>query len=481
MKVRIHYPRSFLKLILLGFVLAAVPILGGLFYSVFALDQLAKESRRVVYQGAHAANVVRELGQTLVKMERGVRQYAILGDEDLRQGYDQARGRFLELGASLEKLPWQPAQRRLLDSLLTLEADSHSALVRGAFSPGAIRHQTRTFARMGQFAQQLAQDSHLLLDQQVSGLQARVEDTRRRVDWMLWMLVPLGLLLALGLPLFIAKPVRQIDGSIRRLRDGHLTEPVQIDGPSDLKYLAQRLDWLRQGLLDAEADKSRFLRHLSHELKTPLAALRESSELLYDGSLGALKPAQEEVVGILRQNGLRLQRLIEDLLAYRSLSDAPTSPAIRNVQFGEVLDQVLDAQRATLLARALSVDSRGTMLSLLVDPEKLRVILDNLLSNAIKFSPPGYSIRVEAREDDKEVTVEVADKGPGVAVQDRPRIFDSFYQGQAPKASSVGGTGLGLAIAREHVLAHGGRIELVEKEGEGACFRVTLPKRREGR
>ncbi|MEW5789259.1 MAG: HAMP domain-containing sensor histidine kinase [Pseudomonadota bacterium] len=476
MKVRFHYPQSFLKFTLLGFVVAAIPILAGLFYSVLSLDRLARDSQRVVYQGAQAVNGVRDLSESLVAMERGVRQFAILGDQELRGVYDQAHGRFTETGAGLAGLAWAPAQRQLLADLLEGEAALHGALVKGDFSERVVRRKTREFTRLVGMARQLAQHSHQLVDREIAGLRERAEQTRTRVNWMLLGLVPLGMLLALGVPLLIAKPVRQIDAAIRTLREGDLTRPIVLEGPSDVRYLAQRLDWLRQGLLDAEADKTRFLRHLSHELKTPLAALRESADLLFDGTLGDLSPPQEEVVSILRQNSLRLQKLIEDLLAYRSLLAAPGSVQVREFRLGEVLERVLEDQRAALLARSLVVSRSGDDLHLWADPEKLRVIVDNLLSNAIKFSPPAGRIRLEARETDAEVVLEVADQGPGVDPADRPRVFDSFYQGRPPDAAPVRGTGLGLAIAREHALAHGGRIEIVDVHGEGACFRVTLPK-----
>lgn len=476
MKVRIHYPRSFLKFTLLGFVVAAIPILAGLFYSVISLDRLAKDSQRVVYQGAQAVNGSRDLLEALVAMERGVRQFAILGDEDLRLAYFQAHSRFVETGGMLQGLAWDPPRQQLLTELLEGEADLHVALSKAGFSDQTVKRNTREFGRLGGMAKQLSVHSHLLVDQQIAALQSRVEATRTRVNWMLLGLVPLGMLLALGVPLLIAKPVRQIDDAIRRLRDGDLARPILLDGPSDVKYLAQRLDWMRQGLLDAEEDKSRFLRHLSHELKTPLTALREGADLLWDGSLGTLTPAQGEVAGILRQNSLRLQKLIEDLLAYRALRNDPHGAECQPVRLGEVLDRVMDDQRAALLAKNLRVDMEGGDVHFLADPEKLRVIVDNLISNAIKFSPSGGGILVRAVQTDGEVVLEVADQGPGVDPADRPRVFEAFFQGRPPDAASLRGTGLGLSIAREHVLAHGGRIEIVDVVGKGACFRVALPK-----
>jgi two-component system sensor histidine kinase GlrK len=109
------------------------------------------------------------------------------------------------------------------------------------------------------------------------------------------------------------------------------------------------------------------------------------------------------------------------------------------------------------------------------DPEKLRSIVDNLLGNAVKFTPEGGNISVVAREDAGAATLEVIDSGPGVPVEERESVFDSFFRGQAKASGRVEGSGLGLAIVREFVEAHGGRIAVVGG-GRGGHFRVTLPQ-----
>lgn len=476
MKVRFHYPSSFLKFTLLGFVVAAIPILAGLFYSVISLDHLAKSSQRVAYQGAQAVNGSRDLVEHATAMERGARQFVILGDEALRIAYQRARIRFVETSVVLDGLDWQAPQHELLSKLIAREAELHADLDKAKFSEKVVKRKTPVFAELVGMSKQMTAQSHQLVDQEIAALQARVETARSRVNWMLLGLIPLAILLAVGVPLLIVKPVRQLDAAIRRLRAGDLSQPIRVSGPSDLQYLAERLDWMRQGMLDAEADKNRFLRHLSHELKTPLTALRESSELLWDGSLGAVSDAQLEVVAILRQNSLRLQKLIEDLLAYRALLSTPASVDFRMIAADEVLHRVLNDQLAALMAKSIRIERQGPAPEFNTDPEKLRVIMDNLLSNAIKFSPPGGCIRIGVVQADNAVVLEVRDQGPGVAEEDLPHVFEAFFQGRPPQAASVQGTGLGLSIAREQVLALGGQIEINNDDKGGACFRVVLPR-----
>ncbi|MCM2289262.1 MAG: HAMP domain-containing histidine kinase, partial [Sulfuritalea sp.] len=226
-------------------------------------------------------------------------------------------------------------------------------------------------------------------------------------------------------------------------------------------------------LMQLEEQKSRFLRHVSHELKTPLTALREGSDLLAEQAAGPLTPQQEEIVRILRENSLHLRRLIEDLLSYSAAEFQQASLKLQTIDPRDFAAHVVAKHELALASRKLALQADIGDFALVADGERLRVVLDNLLSNAIKFSPLGATIALSWKSEDGNALLEVADEGPGVAPEDRERIFDPFYQGGARGESAVKGSGLGLSIVREHVLAHGGRIELLP--GSGARFRVVLP------
>ncbi len=114
----------------------------------------------------------------------------------------------------------------------------------------------------------------------------------------------------------MGRPLRTLDRAISELGSGTLSSPIVVSGPQDLERVGRQLEWLRGRLLDLAQERSRFLRHMSHELKTPLANIREGTELLMDGAVGELDGNQREVTGILRENGIKLQRLIENLLSF---------------------------------------------------------------------------------------------------------------------------------------------------------------------
>src|SRR5205085_5104009 len=226
-------------------------------------------------------------------------------------------------------------------------------------------------------------------DREVERLRHGAEKVQRGLILLVLFGTATALALALGLTRYIGRPIAQIDSAIRQLGGADFSKPIAVRGPEDLRYLGRRLDWLRRRLEEFETQKNRFLRHVSHELKTPLTALREGAELMHDEVAGPLVPAQRQVVGIMRDNSVKLQRLIEELLDYQRALHAAASLKVRPV----VLDALVkEAAGAHLLAAQgkglrLLLEAQPAMVD--ADPEKLRSIVDNLLSNAVKFTPQG--------------------------------------------------------------------------------------------
>ena len=150
----------------------------------------------------------------------------------------------------------------------------------------------------------------------MTSLQRATQRAQRNLFWETLLLVPLTLAVVGVFTYLFGRPIRAIDRAISELGRGTFSRPIAIRGPADLERLAAQLEWLRGRLLDLAQEKNRFLRHMSHELKTPLANIREGTELLMDGAVGELQSGQREVTAILRENGMKLQRLIENLLSF---------------------------------------------------------------------------------------------------------------------------------------------------------------------
>jgi two-component system, NtrC family, sensor histidine kinase GlrK len=316
-----------------------------------------------------------------------------------------------------------------------------------------------------------------VVDREVERLRHSAEQVQRNIILLLIFSTAVALAIALALTRYIARPIGEIDGAIRQLGGADFSQPIAVRGPEDLRYLGRRLDWLRRRLDEFETQKNRFLRHVSHELKTPLTALREGAELLNDQVAGPLAPPQRQVVSIMRDNSVKLQRLIEELLDYQRALHAAASLEVKPVVLEALVTESVKPHELAAQAKGLQLTVDADSAIVEADPEKLRSIIDNLVSNAVKFTPPGGAITVSARAVAGEAIIEVLDTGPGVSAEERESIFNLFFRGRTSGSEvRVKGSGLGLAIARELAEAHGGQIAVVTG-GTGGHFRVTLPRR----
>jgi two-component system sensor histidine kinase GlrK len=472
----LRYPRSFLGLLVTGFLLVALPLAGALLYSAWSTQHLAEQSRSAVYNAAQAARGSRSLVNRIGSVERLAQQVAVLPDIGLLQDYERLHEGFVQLTAELARLPLDAQQLAALDRTVAREQALYEMLVPSPESQPAINVVRARVGELAESGHEVLAISARVADQEVERLRTRAESVQRQLLALVLVAIAVALVAALALTRIIARPIAELNAAIRQLGGPDFSQPILVGGPQDLRDLGERLEWLRQRLTELEAQKNRFLRHLSHELKTPLASLREGAELLNDQVAGPLAPPQRAVVGIIRDNSVRLQRLIEDLLDYQRALHAASSLEVSTVKLDALVREVAHAHRLAALAKGQRVSLELAPVAVQGDAEKLRSIVDNLLGNAVKFTPPGGSITVRSREVEGRVTIEVIDSGPGVPPVEREAVFESFFRGRAKAGGRVEGSGLGLAIAREYAEAHGGRIALVT-EASGGHFRVTLPKR----
>jgi two-component system sensor histidine kinase GlrK len=284
-------------------------------------------------------------------------------------------------------------------------------------------------------------------------------------------------LVAIALP-WCSRPAWAISSPVQATGAGHRRpgygQPINIGGPSDVRGVSQQLEWLRLRLTELDADKARFLRHVSHELKTPLAALREGVALLQDGVTGKLNISQHEVVRILHQNTLALQGQIEALLRFNAAAFEARQLHRRKTDLLALLHAQVEAQRLQWQGRRLTVQVRGEPMSLPVDPESWARHSAICCPTPSELSPEGGTVLVQLSAPPEAVCIDIMDEGPGVAQADQQRVFEPFYRGERQPQDAVRGTGIGLSIVQEYIAAHGGRVELLSDSG-GGHFRVELP------
>jgi two-component system sensor histidine kinase GlrK len=467
-------PRSLSALVLFGLAIIALPLIAALVVAGIQMQHLTEDSRRLVEKGVVATRLTQELFSRSADLQRRVQVYEQLGKADLLTYYGEED---VKLGNVERRLAGQlnaPNTLEALNQFTTLRKHASAQMLAAVTTRPDFAALLEDFATLQDIAGKVSRLVNAQISADTDTLQLRTQQVQQLLFWGFLLLLPLTAGAIVLFSLRVVRPLRQIDRAINELGSGALHRQILVHGPADIEKLGRQLEWLRLRLLELAQERNRFLRHMSHELKTPLANIREGTELLMDGAVGELASGQREVTGILRENGLRLQRMIENLLSFSAWQTSSVGLEITEFRLRPLVKQIIENQQLTLLSQRVRLDVNVDDLAVKCDRGKMRLILENLLSNAIKYTPRSGTIHIRARAEDSNLILEVADSGPGIPAEERKQVFEAFYTGKAP-AGHIKGTGIGLSVVMEFVNAHGGQIEIVDGEWPGAHFRIRMP------
>ncbi|MCC5883789.1 MAG: HAMP domain-containing histidine kinase [Halomonas sp.] len=463
-------PRSLLQLVLLAFLVVMLP-LGVLMYQAGqALSELSHLADMSARQAVEESRRSRVLSNLAVEMERSARQYAVLEQESLLELYAERHSEFRELLAQQRRfLPGDPdvlaleEQLLLLSQLPELEAESMEVWL-------------SLFVPFAEHTEAMRRATNRQIDASIELISARAEAVQSRLWLQTTALVSASLLLILLFSWLIIRPVRQLERRILSIGSGVETNDRDtIQGPAELVQLGDRLDWLSTRLSDLEAQKQQFLRHMSHELKTPLASVREGSALLADGVAGEMNPRQREILTLIDASGSELQRLIEQLLDYNLLQHNQRI-TLERVDLATLVKTTLAKHRLALENKGMRVTAFDGPLEWVVDHTAVGRILDNLVSNAIAYGEDGGDLLIRAHAGRDHLILDVANTGEPIAENDRPLLFEPFYQGRSRRKGPLKGSGIGLSVASDCARIQSGALALVEDREFDVCFRLTLPR-----
>jgi len=334
--------------------------------------------------------------------------------------------------------------------------------------------------------QPLAPDGTLQLEVVVSVPYTAREATLTQVRAALVGAGALALLVSLGVGVWAARrltiPLDRLGSFSTRLAHGQLDARVPPAGVEEIDQLGDQFnlmaDRLTESLQLLEADRDRlreFVADVSHELRTPLAALRTYTELQRDG---VDEKTRHEFLDRSSEQLSRLEWMSANLLDLSRI-DAGIFPM--DVRVGDLREPIRAAVEASAEAAAgrgigVTYAAPSTMVAIRFDRERIVQLVNNLVGNAVKFTPRGGTVAVQVLDQAEAAVIEVSDTGPGIPPAELPRIFERFYRGTNLGQARASGSGLGLAIARSIVEMHGGFIDVTSVLGEGAVFRVVLPR-----
>ena len=454
-----------------------LPLILALWSALYSIEKMSGYSQEVVYQSVQMTQGSRMLLEQLIAMERSAKQFLILEDPSFWETFKHNRESFLvALAGLLDAGKRYPDLERKLRKLEGYEFDLYTMLLDPRLDIPSKLVAADQYGGLRDLAEDIWRLSISLIGKNLQQLEVRSEQARQQTLRNLMILMPVAVVLLVFFVYLIIRPIRQLKAAIRKLGERYFDEPIVVQGPKDLEALGQALDWMRTRLRMLEAEKQRFMRNISHELKTPLANIHEGVELLHDRVVGELNTEQDEIVQIIAGNTTKLYRMIEDLIRYSQMQQVEENLRTQVINMALLVQEVIEEYTDRLRINNIRIKSRLEPVEIRGFPAFLRTMVDNLLSNAVKYSPPNSEIQVNLYRKDGMLYFEVLDQGPGIPPEERKRVFDALYLGNMGRKLEIEGTGLGLAIVNESVIMHRGQVEILDSpKGKGAWFRVTLP------
>ncbi|MEI7814604.1 MAG: HAMP domain-containing sensor histidine kinase [Coriobacteriia bacterium] len=270
----------------------------------------------------------------------------------------------------------------------------------------------------------------------------------------------------------LVRPIERITETAQAMKAGDREARTRLEGNDEIGFLGQTFDEMADAI---EADREmerRLTADVAHELRTPLQAIQATVEAMQDGVL----PADEERLGIVRDETMRLARLADGILELTRLERGSVPFTCVRIDLAGPVRAAVDTHEALIETRqiVLSVDIAERTYAC-VDSDRLQQAVGNLLSNAARYTPAGGRIEVSVRRDAGQAVIEVADTGMGIAEKDLPLVFSRFWRADEARATTSGGLGIGLAVTKEIVERHKGTIGVSRRSGGGSVFAIRLP------
>lgn len=467
-----HY--SIKQLTIAGFSLVALPLIFSLIYSAIKVNSLSKQGTQAIFSVAHIIKTNRELNTARIKMERFASQYVVLKDDELKTAYHEQSS----------------VINSTLDSYINTETEFSLNVISKKFADKVneinqeMTDESPLLSRLQQHFSSLAtlnNEINIASNHFIEHQAMKIKTSGEKVSNILLnslIIIPLVLLIAIFFIRFITKPLNKLVHKISQIEHGNFNEKITVSGSTEIANITNALELMRTRLHALELQKSSFIRHISHELKTPLAAIRESAELLYDNSVGELNPAQQEISQIMRASVTKLQKLIEDLLNFNVVLDSTSLQDSEKLVLSAEIETVLLERKLQIKRKKLNLNRNIRNIVVYSNRKQLNVILDNILSNAIKYSPDNTAISIEAKIQNNELFLNIADQGIGIPKEQHLKVFDAFYQGKPPEDKTIKGSGLGLTIVKELVMRLNGKIQINSQvtPPKGTSIMLNLPR-----
>jgi two-component system sensor histidine kinase GlrK len=350
---------SITSLTLLGFSLVAIPLVIALLFGASQVNTLAKDSEGAIIDVTKILDNLQLLKSSQIKMERSAAQYLVLRDVALVESYLNQSQQILMISQQFITASSDEELQELVNTYTNKVIDLVKTTIPNAEKKPSsdvdiLQPIQEKFNTLTENYEQISRRSNALNAKQINQIKQAAQATR---DIMIQSLViiPISLLIAAVFIFLITTPLKILTKSILRLQQGLFDREIQLTGSPEIQEIAQALENMRTRLHALELQKSSFIRHISHELKTPLAAIREGTELLYDHSVGELNAEQQEISHIIKNSVFRLQKHIEDLLDFNIVLDSTSLQDSEQIQIDDTIAQVLSDRKLDIKRKKINI------------------------------------------------------------------------------------------------------------------------------
>jgi two-component system sensor histidine kinase GlrK len=286
-----------------------------------------------------------------------------------------------------------------------------------------------------------------------------------------------GIIISIFITRSITMPLSFMRKKTRQVAQGDLEGNLNLSSPPEIRDLAQDFNLMCNKLKETDRMKSDFFSLMAHELRTPLASIKEGTNLLLEGIFEKPKEKQKTVLTIMAEESNHLIDMVNSLLDLSKMEAGMMALNMESSDLRPLIKTAVSGMGPLAMAKNVSIKVEMPMdLPLIrMDGDRILQALRNLTGNAVKFTPEGGHIAISARSVEEGIAVSVADSGPGIPKEDLNAIFDKFKQTTITSYRKIKGTGLGLAIVKRIINAHGGRVWVESETGQGSTFIFLLP------
>ncbi len=315
----------------------------------------------------------------------------------------------------------------------------------------------------------------VVISSSLDGVDAVLSEIRRMLNLYSAIISISIILISFILSGFITQPIKELTVGITRMSKGHLNQRIHIQGSGELKTLGEAFNTMSEKLESLDLARNEFVSNASHELKTPLSAIKVLAESLLHMEVEDSAIYKEFLTDINNEID-RLNAIITDLLTLVHIDN-------EDIRLKKEPTELSLLVKKTLKGLQLLAEQRSITLDVMIEEEvfvlgdsmKLQQLLSNIIDNGIKYTQEGGRVLIDVYKTNQLAIVKVSDTGIGIPAEEVLHIFDRFYRVDKARSRVTGGTGLGLSIANRIVLLHGGFIRVSSKEGKGSSFYIELP------